>query len=88
MPETDNRVWTRILPDEAQVQLKTAGSIIAAEVVDVSFGGIAVQLDRRPALQAGAPVDVNWRGAWMRGVVRYVDESGNRVRLGIEWAKR
>jgi hypothetical protein len=85
MTTANSRAWMRLSPADKHVQLKSAEGIITAEVVDVSFGGVAITLDRPPQLAEGDPVDVNWRGTWMRGRVRNLAEQGTGVRLGIEW---
>lgn len=88
MAATENRTWTRLSPAEKKVQLKTARGIVPGEVVDVSFGGVALELDQVPQLEEGEPVNVCWRGSWMAGVVRNLKhEDRGTTRLGVQWAK-
>ena len=86
MSTTENRTWTRLSPADKNVELKTAQGNAMAEVVDVSFGGVALKVQYLGDLQENDPVNVRWQGSWMRGLVRHIEQLHGEMRLGIEWA--
>ena len=87
MPSPEQRLWNRLSPAANEIQLKTRTGVVEGEVCDVSFGGVAVTVKRKPSLVEGDLVDVCWRGSWMRGVVCYHESADDGFRVGLEWTK-
>lgn len=69
--------------DIAQVQLEFT---VPVEVLDESYSGIALSLDRRQLLAPGDQVTVYYAGAPMRAEVRHVTpQTDGRDRVGLSW---
>lgn len=58
----------------------------SAQVADESFGGIGLIVEDLGPLEVGTPLDLNYDGVPMAGVVKsIVDDPPSGYRIGVEW---
>ena len=83
----DRRIWPRALGEVTQVVLRDEdGTSRTADVVDESQIGLGLVVDHEATFSTEQEVQIDYAGERMFAVVRHVTpESGNRLRLGLEW---
>jgi CBS-domain-containing membrane protein len=88
--DTDkSRRWTRFQPDLSEVWVTFSNAPRLARVVDESFGGIGLVMDKVDAsdLQPGCEVTILHYGRLTRGSVKWItpQPETEQLRLGICW---
>ena len=86
----NKRKWLRFPKDIRTVTLKLdAENSRTADVVDESYGGIAIELKDISRLNIGCEIDVEYGASEMKAVIRYVRTADapvdGRQRIGLEW---
>ena len=84
----DRRRFGRFPPQFEMVHLRTkAGHQIAAQVENVSLGGIGLQLESNEGIQTSDEVDIIYLYAALPAIVRYVESrEDGKTCAGVEWA--
>lgn len=67
----------------ASLEIRSPHSRWPGRMIDVSFGGLLVELEERPDLPVGAEVQVRFGGVSTTGELRHVTEHDSRFRVGI-----
>lgn len=82
------RHWIRFSDEPVLVSVQSEHGQVKGLVVDESFGGIGIELDRTLELEINDEVEVQYRTGPMIGRVRFISTDGHgRFRIGVEWRK-
>lgn len=82
------RHWIRFSDEPVLVSVQSEHGQVKGLVVDESFGGIGIELDRALDLEINDEVEVQYRNGPMIGRVRFLSTDGHgRFRIGVEWRK-
>lgn len=79
----NGRQHLRFPSDVGEVGLELA---VNAMVVNESYGGLCLEIPSLPALAPKAVVRIQYQGAPMDAIVRWIEQSeSGEYRLGLEW---
>lgn len=84
----DQRQWNRFKPEQTASFLLIDNERVPAEVVDESFDGVGIVIQRMFPVEANERVELIYHGLPIRGTVRSVLPQGRQTRLGIQWVQR
>ena len=84
----DQRAWPRFQPERTEAFVVTDDERIAATIVDESFDGLGVLVPLGFQAEVNDPIELEYCGLPIRGLLRSVVHQGARTRLGIQWAQR